>query len=501
MAIKKTIDEKLKVKALFLNLEHEGPNPENAQDLDANSAYEGPCRLGTGEQLTHSFDQKSGAEKFKVFKKTLETYPDFVEFVNPQYTYWTDAFNYKHELYDELKDELNECDLLVSEGVLNYYPTLQLAKKSGITSAAYGCCSTDYPAGARLEGMEAYAYIDHEDAKRHMGLLRAKKALKKTRVLYVLKDTVLPFGSQSNIDPGVLNRGNPNLGVDVRFVNWQELLNVCENLTDEEKKIANDKAKELIANAKTCSMTEENVTKSCYLWVGVKRLLEKYGCNAFTMPCHEVCATRAFNDRLQFTPCLCHSLLKEEGIPSACELDLNALLSIDLLMNLTGSAPHMGNSGPFFLPDKLDFSVPNGLPIVPEVQGVENIYYTFHAVQTRKMRGINEPMQEYQINSFTHAGWGATISHDFDEDRGEKITMVRFSPDAKKMLVIRGEIVAGAGRDDIGCGIGFYWKCADSRDAFEKQSDFGHHLTWVYGDYSKELKEIGKMLNVEVVLA
>lgn len=501
MAIKKTIDEKLKVKAIFLNLEHEGPNPEQAEDINVNSAYEGPCRLGEGEQLTNEFDRKSGMEKFKAYKATLDTYPDFVEFVNPEYTYWTDGFNYKHEQYNAMKKDLDECDFLLSEGVLNYYPTLQMAKEAGIASGATGCCSSDYAAGARLEGMEAYSYIDHEHVKKHFGLLRTKKALHKTRVLYVLKDTVIPFGSQSQIDPGVLNRANPNLGVEVRFVNWQELRQVCENLTPEQAEEAQAKAKELLEGATKSSMTEENIVYSCNLYVAVKSLMEKYGCNAFTMPCHEVCATRAFNDVLKFTPCLCHSLLKEDGIPSACELDLNALLSIDIMMNLTGKAPMMGNSGPFFLPDKLDFSVPNGLPIIPEIEGVDNLYYTFHAVQTRKMRGINEPSNSYQINSFTHAGWGATISHDFNEDKGETITLMRFSPDAKKMLVIKGEIVAGAGLDDTGCAIGLYWKCADSYDTFQKQCNFGHHLTWVYGDYVRDLKELGEMLGVEVVTA
>lgn len=104
MAIKKTIDEKLKVKPIFLNLEHEGPHPERAEDLDANSAYEGPCRLGTGEQLTNSYDCRVGREKFKVFQQHLEEdYPEDIEFVNPSYEHWTDSFTYHMSSMKELR--------------------------------------------------------------------------------------------------------------------------------------------------------------------------------------------------------------------------------------------------------------------------------------------------------------------------------------------------------------------------------------------------------------
>jgi L-fucose isomerase-like protein len=486
MKIRKGIDEKWKVKPIFINLEHA-------------SAYEGPCRLGKGEQLTNDYDKKSGAEKFKVYKQVLSKYPDFVEFINPEYLYCTDSFIYRNsELYDQVKKDLDKADFLLTEGVLSTYPTLLIAKEAGIPAGVTGCCSSDYPAGARNMGLEAYGYIDHEDVKRHFRLLRARKGVRKMKVLYVLQDTVLPFGSVCNIEPSVLTS---SLGVDVRFLNAENLFEAVRSITPEQKTEAMEKTRELLGGAKKNTMTEENVQKSVELYVVVKGLLEKYDCNAFSMPCHEVCATRKFNDEFHFTPCLCHSLLKEDGIPSACELDLNVLMAIASLINLTGSAPMMGNTGPFFIPDKLDFSVPNGLPVLPEVVGKENICYTFHAVQTRKMRGITEPNQEYNLQSFTHAGWGATIRHDFNAEIGETITLLRFSPDAKKMMAVKGEIVAGAGIDDIGCATGLYWKCSDIRDFFHKQQNFGHHFAWVYGDWIKDLTEFGELLGVEVITA
>lgn len=171
------------------------------------------------------------------------------------------------------------------------------------------------------------------------------------------------------------------------------------------------------------------------------------------------------------------------------------------------TAPHMGNTGPYYEPEYVhpetgDFSVPKGLPPIPvSAEDRENIFYTFHAVQTRKQKGLDKPNASYGLKSFTRSGWGATIRTNMKEDVGEKITVVRFSPDAKKMLVINGEIVAESGNEEFGCGNGIYWKCRDGRDAFWKQQNFGHHMAWVYGDHTRDLLELGEMMGIEVVTA
>ena len=482
MEINKGIDEKIIVKPVYVNLEH-------------GSAYEGPCRLGIGDQLTNDYDKKSGAEKFKAYKQAMSKYPDFVETINPEYLYWTDDFIFHNDNYEKIKDDIDKADFLLTEGVLSTSPAIQLAKRTGIPTGSIGCCSSCFSAGARNMGLEGYGYIDHQDVIRHFKLLRARKGIRKMRVLYVFQS---PSRYLCNIEPNVLTSA---LGIEVCFLNAECLFKAVRSITPEQKEEAREKAEELLYGAKANTMTAENIQKSVELYVVVKSLLEKYECNAFTMPCHEVCATRVFNDEFHFTPCLCHSLLKEEGIPSACELDLSALMSIAMLMNLVGNAPMMGNTGPFFVPDQLDFSIPSGLPVVPEIVGKENICFTFHAVQTRKMRGIDGPSQEYGLQSFTYSGWGATIRHDFNDEIGETITLLRFSPDARRMLAVKGEIVAASGMEDIGCATGLYWKCADSRDFAYKQQDFGHHFAWAYGDWIQDLAELGELLGVEVVTA
>ena len=72
-------------------------------------------------------------------------------------------------------------------------------------------------------------------------------------------------------------------------------------------------------------MPAEFVKNDMEFYVAVRKQMAHHHCNAFTIPCFEVCATRQLAKR-QFTFCLAKSILTEEGIPAACAGDV-ALLS------------------------------------------------------------------------------------------------------------------------------------------------------------------------------
>ena len=80
MSIKKTVDQKLNVKQIYIHLIH-------------SASYEGPCRIGKSEQLTPEYDQRVGAETFDFLKKGLKTlYSDDVNLLEPLYITWKDDF-------------------------------------------------------------------------------------------------------------------------------------------------------------------------------------------------------------------------------------------------------------------------------------------------------------------------------------------------------------------------------------------------------------------------
>jgi hypothetical protein len=488
MSLKKGIDVKLNVKPVYFHLIHE-------------QAYEGPCRSGSGEQLTKEFDEKIGIEKFQNFKKVLsKNFTNEVNILEPEYMVWTDEFILREKEIGELAGDVNDTDLFLFDGVFHQFPANEISIRFKKPVGIIGCCaSTDGVAALRAKGLESYGYIDPQDASKHMPLLRVKKAIKNTKVLVVLKKEIISKGVLSTITN--LENLKVDLGVNFTFINAEELFDEVRAITQEQKNRAKTIAGDLFKNAEKNTMTIENIQKSVEFFVVIKDVLEKYECNAFTMPCFEVCATRVFNDEFHFTPCLAHSLLKEEGIPSACEADINVLMAMNILINLTRKAPHMGNTHPLAEEEKTDQSTPSGLQVIPEIRGGKNIVSTWHAVPTRKMKGIDKDNMPYNIQSFTNSGWGATIRYDYSRDKGEVITLLRLHPTGKKMFAIKAEIIAGAGINKIGCDTGVYYQVKDIKDFFKKELDFGHHYAWVYGDYIEQLKDLGEVLGLDVVIA
>lgn len=476
MSIDKTIEQKLNVKPIYFHLVH-------------NYSYEGPCRTGKGDQLTPEYDEKYGLENFERLKEDLKhLYSDDVKLLEPLYITWKDDFILKDEHLSVVEADLQETDIFLVSGQLSQYYGSELALKYKKPVGVVGCCvSVDTSAYLNSVGLEGYAYIDHHHADPHFSLLRARKGIARTRVLSVLKGDMVSKGVVSGIRN--LDSLTQKYGIKFKFVNAEEVLDAVSELDEKGLQEAERIADELIGKAVFCDMKREFVVNSAKYYVVVKRLLERFECNAFTSPCFEICATRRLNKE-KYTFCLAHTLLKEDGIPSSCEADMNALLAMDILMNLTNAAPHMGNLHP----------VEHGRK--PEkFKDVDNLLSMHHAVPTRYMHGRGGEPTPYGIQCFTHSGWGATIRHNYDEDEGKTVTFVRVDPTGTRLLAVRATIVGDIGFRDIGCATGFYSQVADVKDFFKKESQFGHHFAWVYGDVTESLIELGELMGIEVVTA
>ena len=226
-------------------------------------------------------------------------------------------------------------------------------------------------------------------------------------------------------------------------------------------------------------MSRENVLPSVAFYVATWKALDKYECNAFTIPCFELCAKQVpATSRVTF--CLTHTLLKDPGIPSACEADTNVLMAITLLTYLSRQSAFMGNT---YLVDR-----------------TENILAVHHDVPGLKMKGIDGPDLPYELRPFTTGGWGVTVRYDFSRDAGAPVTLARFNPAGTKVLVAKGEIAGSDGFDKVGCSLSAHIKVRDIVELFHKELDFGHHLAMVYGDYVPHLVECCRVLGIKPIL-
>ncbi len=450
------------------------------------TAYMGPCRGGKMEQLERSYDELMAAENFAQMKtKLAELYggePE-IHLQEPVYLPFLDEFIARESDLDKVKDI--DTDVFLLDGMMGQHLAVNIAKKFKKPMCSVGCCtSTDVTACLRAAGLEAYGSIDLAGTKPILKMLWQRKLVENTRVLSILKGDVCSKGVESNVRD--LDRITNDWGVKFKYLNAEDFLHEIDILDAEDNAKAEALADNLIAGAQDCYISREMLIRSTRVYVAVKKLLERFDCNAFTLPCFEICATRRLHEE-KYTFCLTHSLLKEEGIPSACESDYNALLSMILTMAVAKNAPHMANTHP---------ALPHEIP--GDVLDTGNLIKMYHAVPTRYMKGRDKEMAPYGLQCFTEGQWGATLRYHYTPDIGQTITMVRLNPQGTKLMAARGTIAADIDYNTIGCATGLLVDVESRKKFFKAQCNYGHHMTWAYGDIAEELEDLCELLGVEV---
>ena len=208
-------------------------------------------------------------------------------------------------------------------------------------------------------------------------------------------------------------------------------------------------------------------------------------------------------NEMKFTFCLTHSLNNEMGIPSACEYDIDGVLTMLILSTISGMPPYMGNTNPLVYENGT--IRPMRRFHIEDLEGVEdlkNLYHTAHSTPNRYLKsGIGgREKGEYAVRHFAYdQGFGAVMRYDFKQDAGQSITLCRISPDCKKLFVGKGIIVGGGDYDLDNCNGYVVFRVQDQDKFFKAQCYFGNHLPLVYGDYVKELEMLGECLGLEVV--
>ena len=161
---------------------------------------------------------------------------------------------------------------------------------------------------------------------------------------------------------------------------------------------------------------------------------------------------------------------------------MSSLLSVRLLMSVAGKSCHQGNGSP---------KGPGELSIN-------------HSAPSLRMNGFDQPDLPFQLGRFTSQAWGTKLVVDFMNNHEKTITAARINPLANKLLVLRGRLTgsSGWGRDLIGCSVEAVIRPPEGRadEYLHRRADYGSHLQWVYGDYTRQLKTLCQMLKIEVEL-
>ena len=449
-------------------------------------SIEGPCRVGNEKSLNPETERIRTKEGFNEFKKGVKKILNTIEvdILEPVYLELTHKGGWlvKEKELKELELDLEKTDFYLGKGTFSAIAAGIAGEKykkpvvlvEGNLPAYIGIAGVI--ARLRAKNLEGYYLLNYSELKHFISLLLVRKSIRKTKILRVTDEK---FDNDYNFRN--LDKLKMKLGIDYKDIPIAELAKEMDkiNQSKTEQKKVKEITDKLIKHAQKVHMKREYIISSVNFYLAVKNLIEKYECNAFTIDCFEICPDKRVAFQRKAVPCLTHTLLKDDGLPSACEGDINALLTMMLLMYLSKKSAYMGN--PFMINIK------------------RNIMGILHNVPGMKMKGLDEPDLPYDIRNFTVGGWGATIRYDFSLDKGKAVTIATFNSTFTELLVVRGEIEGCSGFDKVGCILMAHVKVPDVVNLFHKAHDFNHHHAMVYGDYTQKLRELGEMMGFEVV--
>ena len=450
-------------------------------------AFEGSCRWGKLDSLTMTAETENMKKGLESLKKEVAgfNFSPGIQMLDPVGIYlWVEKGNPEIMLKDQELFKLNEddpkTDVYVVTGGIPSFTCVRIAetyKKPVIFMSSWGW-GLDVPGGMRAMGYESFYVQDMTQLNDLLVVFKARKAFQNTRFLNVTNFEAVPKGAISSVND--LDFINEKYGLDYHTVNYTEFFTDMDNLLKDKtvRQKAEKLADDLIAGAAASNMKKDDVINSFNFYLTVLNFFNKYNCNAFGIECFELCSSmNPWNRR--FTPCMTHSLLKNEGFLSACEKDLSALLAMGVLMYVSHKPAYMGN---------------------PDFDLQQNVITLHHSDSPTRMAGFDKPADYYEIKSFAEDGFGATLRYDYEAHKGQIVTLARFDPSARKILVIPGEISGGAGMNGFGCSQRVSITVNDVRETIRKMQDFGHHLSLVYGNCVEQIRDLGVIMGFEVLI-
>jgi hypothetical protein len=465
---------KLRVKPVLTTMYHTG-------------VWEGPCRFNV---TTMEEEKKHALSQFENFRRDMNSGSidsSIVDLMEPGQVLFVEDFKISEEEFNKIEEDVKTADVLYISPVGCSISNFDVARRYGkpiVLGGGLSCRTVDISAYCRSHGLECYVPGSAEETNQIFTLLKARKSFSQTRILYPTNWKWPSVCSIAGIDEP--EKLKDRFGIDITVITYEELSKEMDRVKYDKtlQHEAVEMADIMYSNADRSFIDKKYVVNSMEFYQCVVNLMKKYDCNAFTIECFEFCTSR-LPQKWNITPCLVHTMLRDLGIPSACEGDLGGLLAMHMLMSLSNKSPHFGNM--FYQTDG---------------KGVLTVN---HSVPGIKMNGFDKPGLPYQLAHFVESGWGTKAVVDFMNNDVKDVMVARMNPAGTGILALKGRLVGSRGwnEDLLGCNVHAYIVGRESGSAEEfvrKQTDYGNHLPWVYGDYSGQLKDLCDLMGVEVVI-
>lgn len=429
--------------------------------------WEGPCRAGRREDMTPEAEEKAADAAFNAAQETLKNVSEKAKLLPAIDARYDEKFVVPGQVWTQIEQDIEQIDFFLC---MNWrIPRLERYRKP-VVIMQNGNEGIDFAAYCRSIGVEAYVAMDLQDLNEIIQLLWVRKAVKNTRALVLTAGGQPTFGIQSLIrDPEILRQ---KYGFEVIKLPFRDIIPYMDQITDEQ---ARPIAEKIINGSLETKVNTDWFLNDIKYYLAAKKMMDVYDCNAFSTACHELCTSEIPQER-KFTPCVCHSLMKDEGIPSGCEEDLNVLMAMCIMQYLADRPAFMGN--------------PN--------HETDELLRLHHAVPALCMNGYGTKPLSYKLWAFTGQGFGGKLQVDFAENHSNTVTLGRFNPAGDTICLKTGEVIRSE-YDSVYCSPYYFIKMDDARTYMHNLAGFGHHQVLVFGDYIKQIKELSRIMGFQVL--
>ena len=429
--------------------------------------WEGPCRAGYAKDMTPEAEDKAATAAFLTAQEELKKATPEIEMLPAIDARYDETFVVSNDIYAQIEEDIDKVDFFLC---MNWrIPKLERYRKT-VVIMQNGNEGIDFAAYCRSIGVEAYVCMDIQDLNETAHALWVRKVVANTRALVLTHGSMPTFGLQSVIrDPELIRQ---RYGMEIVKMPFRDIFKYMDEVTDEE---ALPIAERIFTGAMETKVRKEWFVNDIKYYLAAKKMMDAYDCNAFSTACHELCTSEIPQNR-KFTPCVCHSLLKDEGYPSGCEEDLNALLAMTIMQAAAMRPAFMGN---------------------PNME-TDDLLRIHHAVPALCMNGYGSRPLKYKLWAFTGQGFGGKLQVDFVENESKYITLGRFNPMADTISIKRGEVLKSE-FDEIYCSPYYYIKMDDARGFMHQLAGFGHHQVLIFGDYTKMIHQISEVMGFKVM--
>jgi L-fucose isomerase-like protein len=285
-----------------------------------------------------------------------------------------------------------------------------------------------------------------------MKMIKTARAMKESRIISIAGSSARDYVV-------------PTIGTQVRCLPLKRYYDEIEStpVTDEVKELAQKWKK---GAKQILEPTDEAIVTAARMHFLNKRVLEAEHGDAIMMDCLT---------REHFLPCMSYMHLRDHGTSAGCQNDLNATLTMMLLLHLFDKPGFMGNAG---------------------MDTINNLFHHAHCTSASKLNGVGTACEPYLLRGFAHTGLACVPEVLFRE--GQEVTLVHYLHGEKpQMLLYTGEVVKNCHMPPAGgCRTNITMTINELDDVCDVQ---GMHQTVVYGNHARQLKAFCQFYGIEPV--